>query len=69
MIIFYKKMFSDDMERAVDVVYLDFNKAFDTVSLSLLPGKLARYRLGRQPAKWVGNWLTGHSQRVTTVFT
>lgn len=26
--------------------------------------KLARYRLDRWFARWVRNWLTGHSQRV-----
>jgi len=64
-ITFYSKVTSSiDMGRAVDVVYLDFNKVFDTVSHSILLDKLARHRLDEQPARWVENWLTGCTQRV-----
>ncbi|KAK4810933.1 hypothetical protein QYF61_013341 [Mycteria americana] len=52
-----------DMGRAVDVVYLDFSKAFDTFPQPS-PGQLARYRLDGWSARWVGNWLTGRTQRV-----
>ena len=52
------------MGRAVNSVYLDFIKAFDIGSHSLLLNKLARYRLGGWSARWVGNWLTGHTHSV-----
>ncbi|GAB0209845.1 mitochondrial enolase superfamily member 1 [Grus japonensis] len=65
LITFYNKItFSVDVGRAADVVYLEFIKAFDTVSHSLLLDKLARYRLDGWSARWVGNWLTDCLQRV-----
>ena len=46
-----------DEGKAVDVVYLDFSKAFDTVSHSILLGKLAARGLDRYTFLWVRNWL------------
>jgi len=62
--------FYDDMTgwvhegRAVDVVYLDFSKAFDTVSHNILLGKLRKCGLDEWSVKWVENWLNGRAQRV-----
>ncbi|TRZ09940.1 hypothetical protein HGM15179_017169 [Zosterops borbonicus] len=53
-----------DAGRAVDVVYLDFSKAFDTVSHSMLLEKLAVWGLDRSTLCWVRNWLDGRAQRV-----
>ncbi|RMC09428.1 hypothetical protein DUI87_13752 [Hirundo rustica rustica] len=53
-----------DAGRAVDVVYLDFSKAFDTVSHSILLDKLAAHGLDRSPLCWVRNCLDGWAQRV-----
>ena len=53
-----------DEGKAVDVVYLDFSKAFDTVSHSILLGKLAAHGLDRYTLLWVRNWLEGCAQRV-----
>ncbi|RMC15662.1 hypothetical protein DUI87_07864 [Hirundo rustica rustica] len=53
-----------DAGRAVDVVYLDFSKAFDTVSHSTLLDKLAARGLDRSTLCWVRNWLGGQAQRV-----
>ena len=50
--------------KAVDVVYLDFSKAFDTVSYSILLQKLAARGLDRYTLGWVMNWLEGRAQRV-----
>uniref|UniRef100_A0A8C3KZU3 Reverse transcriptase domain-containing protein n=1 Tax=Chrysolophus pictus TaxID=9089 RepID=A0A8C3KZU3_CHRPC len=53
-----------DEGRAVDVVYLDFSKAFDTVSHSILLRKLAVRGLDRYTLGWVKSWLEGRAQRV-----
>ncbi|KAK4829480.1 hypothetical protein QYF61_004770 [Mycteria americana] len=53
-----------DEGKAVDVVYLDFSKAFDTVSHSILLEKLAAHGLDRCTLRWVKNWLDGWAQRV-----
>lgn len=53
-----------DERRAVDVVYLDFSKAFDMVSHRLLLGKLAAHGLDRYILLWVRNWLEDRAQWV-----
>ncbi|GAB0190683.1 mitochondrial enolase superfamily member 1 [Grus japonensis] len=53
-----------DKAKAVDVVYLDFSKAFDTISPSILLEKLAAHCLDRHILHWVKNWLDGWAQRV-----
>ncbi|RMC20637.1 hypothetical protein DUI87_01489 [Hirundo rustica rustica] len=53
-----------DAGKGMDVVYLDFSKAFDTVSHSILLEKLAACGLDRSTLCWVMNWLDGQAQRV-----
>ncbi|KAK4831229.1 hypothetical protein QYF61_016327 [Mycteria americana] len=53
-----------DEGKAVDVVYLDFSKAFDTVSHSILLEKLAAHGLDGCTLRWVKNCLDGRAQRV-----
>ncbi|GAB0202730.1 hypothetical protein GRJ2_002738600 [Grus japonensis] len=53
-----------DEGKAVDVVCLDFSKAFDTVSHSILLEKLVAHGLDRCTLRWVKNWLEGRAQRV-----
>ncbi|KAK4820735.1 hypothetical protein QYF61_004416 [Mycteria americana] len=53
-----------DEGKAVDDVYLDFSKAFDTVSHSILLEKLAAHGLDGCTLHWVKNWLDGRAQRV-----
>ncbi|PKU46704.1 rna-directed dna polymerase from mobile element jockey-like [Limosa lapponica baueri] len=53
-----------DEGRAVDVVYLDFSKAFDTVSHSILIDKLRKCVLEEWTVRWIENWLKDRAQRV-----
>ncbi|KAK4825324.1 LOW QUALITY PROTEIN: hypothetical protein QYF61_026843 [Mycteria americana] len=53
-----------DEGKAVDVVYLDFSKDFNTVSHSILLEKLAAHGLDGCTLRWVKNWLDGRAQRV-----
>jgi len=48
----------------VDVVYLDFSEAFDTVSHNILLGKLRMSGLDEWSVRWIENWLNGRAQRV-----
>ena len=48
----------------MDVVCLDFSKAFDTVSHDILLGKLRKCGLDEWSVKWIETWLNGRTQRV-----
>jgi len=52
-----------DVGKAVDVVYLDFSKAFNTVSHRIVLEKLAAYDLDGYTLHWIQNWLNGRAQR------
>jgi len=53
-----------DEGKAVDVVYLNFRKAFDTVPHSILLEKIAPHGLDGCTTHWVKNWMDGWAQRV-----
>ncbi|PKU42634.1 rna-directed dna polymerase from mobile element jockey-like [Limosa lapponica baueri] len=56
LISFYDKMTHlVDEGKAVDIVYLDFSKAFDTVSHSILLEKLAAHGLDGNTLHWLKN--------------
>ncbi|KAK4807129.1 hypothetical protein QYF61_018470 [Mycteria americana] len=48
-----------DQGKPVDVGFLDFSKAFDTVSHSILLDKMSSIQLDKSIIRWVTNWLTG----------
>ncbi|PKU32031.1 rna-directed dna polymerase from mobile element jockey- hypothetical protein [Limosa lapponica baueri] len=53
-----------DEGRAVDIAYLYFSKAFDTVSHNILIDKLRKCRLDETTVRWIVNWLSGRAQRI-----
>ena len=53
-----------DEGHSVDVVYLDFSKAFDTVPHARLVEKLKSAGISGNILNWISDWLNGRSQRV-----
>ena len=49
---------------SVDVIYLDFQKAFDKVPHQRLLIKLKSHGMGESVVNWVRDWLSGRKQRV-----
>ena len=53
-----------DDGKNMDIIFLDFAKAFDKVPKERLLAKLAAHGIGGQVLHWVWSWLTARSQRV-----
>jgi len=53
-----------DRHNSIDVLYLDFKKAFDKVPHQLLIYKLDKCGIRGKVLDWISTWLTGRSQRV-----
>lgn len=53
-----------DERKAVNIIYLVFCKAFDTVSHKVLIEELLLYRLDEQTVRWLENWLNCLAHRV-----
>lgn len=51
-----------DEGRAEDVVYLDFNKAFDNISYNIHVTKLRKWGKDEWTLRWIENCLTGRAQ-------
>ena len=48
----------------VDVIYLDFKKAFDRVPHGRLLSKVKALGINGLVAQWISNWLVDRQQRV-----
>ena len=53
-----------DHQKQIDVILLDFAKAFDSVPHQRLLVKLKRYGIHDNICKWIETWLTQRSQKV-----
>ena len=49
----------------VDVIYMDFQKAFDKVPHKRLIGKAKNYVLDNPLLEWIEDFLTGRTQRIS----
>ncbi|MCP4267589.1 MAG: reverse transcriptase family protein, partial [Candidatus Brocadiaceae bacterium] len=53
-----------DEEKAVDIIYLDFQKAFDKVPHKRLLAKIKAHGIDGNVYSWLKNWLSNRKQRV-----
>lgn len=53
-----------DTSKAIDVLYLDFRKAFDKVPHKRLMAKVRALGIGGRVANWIEHWLADRQQRV-----
>lgn len=53
-----------DKGKKLNIAYLDFAKAFDTVPHQRLLIKLEQHGIDSLLLRWIGNWLSGRKQRV-----
>ena len=51
-------------KKKIDIVYLDFKKAFDSLVHSKIITKLSAYGIEHELLSWIQAFLTGRSQRV-----
>ena len=65
LIEFFHHMLTEyDQSRAIDILYLDFQKAFDKVPHQRLMVKTRALGIQGMLAEWIKNWLTDRRQRV-----
>ncbi len=65
MLTFYNDLFhGHDNTKSLDIVYLDFQKAFDKVTLNMLMFKVKQLGINGNVYNWIENWLSNRKQRV-----
>ena len=62
---FYGNVYGEfDEGKAIDIIYLDFKKAFDRVNHDLLITKIRKIGITGKINQWIENWLKNRKQRV-----
>ena len=61
---FYEVFNSYDETKTVDIIYIDFQKAFNTVPHKRLMSKVKAHGIARNTLKWLGDWLSYRKQSV-----
>ena len=65
LLYFYDQVINElDVKNPVDIIFLDFEKAFDKVPHKRLIKKLNAHGICGNISKWIENWLTNRKQRV-----
>ncbi len=65
LLTFYNDLFSDyDVTKSLDIVYFEFQKAFDKVPHHKLLYKFKQIGIDGQVNQWITNWLSKRQQRV-----
>ncbi len=62
---FYNDLFlATNITRSLDIVYLDFQKAFDKVPYNKLMLKVKQLGINSSLCNWIENWLSNRKQKV-----
>ena len=61
---YHKLLLQHDTTKALDVIYLDFQKAFDKVPHDKLMQKVKALGISGNIGRWIENWLDNREQRV-----
>ncbi len=65
LLMFYNDLFhAQENTKSSDIVYLDFQKAFDEVPHNKLMFKVKQLRINGKVHNWIENWLINRKQRV-----
>ena len=56
--------YAEELGLPVDVIYLDYRKAFDSVPFERLLSKLEAYGIRGKIKEWIRNFLYGRTQKV-----
>ncbi len=65
MLTFHNDLFTvHDITRLLDIVHLDFRKAFDKVPHNKLMFKVNQLGIAGNVHNWIENWLSNRKQRV-----